>query len=362
MHPASAVAPVAGHVQMDTEPSHVDNAVRKAQIDSMSPGTDPHDVVALLYDGIQMLDVTGPIDAFASANALGAHYRITNASLTGGDVVASSGARLGADSAVDALPATIGTLLIPGAPDWQRSISDATLIDAVGALAARSARTVSICAGAFPLAATGLLDGRRAATHWKLARHLAARFPRVTVDSAAIFVADGPFVTSAGVTAGIDLTLSLIEHDHGASLAREVAKDLVVFMARPGDQSQFSVRLEAPPTGSSAVRKVMDRITGDLTQNHTLQNLAGMAGLSPRHLSRLFISEIGYTPQQFTDRTRLEAACVMLTAGSESLDQVAERAGVGSSESLRRLFKREMGITPGTYRRRFASTREARLR
>ena len=336
----------------------MDNHAWRAQIGSMAPGTDPHHVVALLYDGIQMLDVTGPLDAFASANALGANYRITNASLTGRDVIASSGTRLGADSAVDALPATIGTLLIPGAPDWQRSISDATLIDSVRALAVRSRRTVSICAGAFPLAATGLLNGRRAATHWKLARHLAARFPDVTVDSAAIFVADGHFVTSAGVTAGIDLTLSLIEHDHGASLAREVAKDLVVFMARPGDQSQFSVRLEAPPTGSSAVRKVMDRITSDLTLNHSLQSLAGIAGLSPRHLSRQFVAETGYTPQQFTDRTRLEAACVMLTSGADSLEHIAERTGVGSSESLRRLFKREMGITPGAYRRRFASTRD----
>ena len=318
---------------------------------------EPHAVVVLLYDGIQMLDVTGPVDAFASANALGAHYRVTTTSLTGQDVLTSSGVRLGVDAAVHALPGSIGTLLVPGAPNWQRSLSDPTLIDAVRALAKRSRRTVSICAGAFPLAATGLLNGRRVATHWKLASHLAARFPEVTVDSAAIFVTDGDYVTSAGVTAGIDLSLSLIEHDHGAPLAREVARDLVVFMARPGDQSQFSVRLDALPTDSSIVRDVMNLITSDPRANHSLRSLADFGGVSARHLSRLFLAETGYTPQHFVDRTRLEAACALLTGGRDSLEHVAEQTGIGSSESLRRLFRRELGITPGTYRRRFETTR-----
>src|SRR4051812_16104935 len=231
--------------------------------------TEPHDVVVLLYDGVQMLDVAGPIDAFATANTFGANYRIAHASLTGADVVASSGARHGADVGVDDLPKHIGTLLVPGSPNWQASITDIALVDAVGSLSERSGRTVSICAGAFPLAATGLLDGRRAATHWKLARQLAARFRRVTVDSASLFVTDGKFVTSAGVTAGIDLVLSLIEHEYGPALARDVARDLVVFMARPGDQSQFSVRLEALPTNHSIVRAVMDVITANPGHNHT---------------------------------------------------------------------------------------------
>ena len=322
----------------------------------MAPSVEPHDVVVLLYDGIQMLDATGPTDAFASANASGAHYRITNASLTGADVVASSGSRLGVDGAVDALPASIGTLLIPGSPDWQRSISDPHLVEAIRRLSGRARRTVSICAGAFPLAATGLLDGRRAATHWKLAQQLAARFPAVTVDSAAIFVADGDYVTSAGVTAGIDVTLALIEHDHGAALAREVARDLVVFMARPGDQSQFSVRLEALPSRSSVVREVMDTITSNPRLNHSLTGLAAGSGVSPRHLSRLFLDETGHTPQHFLDRTRLEAACALLTSSRDSLERIAETSGAGSSESLRRLFRRELGITPGTYRKRFRTT------
>jgi transcriptional regulator GlxA family with amidase domain len=323
----------------------------------MGIDTEPHDVVVMLYDGVQMLDVTGPIDAFASANAFGAHYRITHASLTGDDVVASSGARHGADAAVRDLPQRIGTLLVPGSPNWQASITDTALVDAIRVLAQRSRRTVSICAGAFPLAATGLLDGRHAATHWKLARQLAARFPSVTVDSASLFVTDGNYVTSAGVTAGIDLTLSLIEADHGPALARDVARDLVVFMARPGDQSQFSVRLEALPTNHSVVRGVMDAITSDPAGNHTLASLGSAAGLSSRHLSRLFLTETGHTPQHFIDRTRLEAACAMLTSGQASVDQIAERTGLGSGESLRRLFHRELGITPSAYRSRFKSVK-----
>ena len=318
--------------------------------------TEPHHVVVMVYDGIQMLDVTGPVDAFTSANALGADYRVRHASISGGDVVASSGARLGVDTAACQVPDKIGTLLVPGAPDWQAGITNTELVDALRALARRSQRTVSICAGAFPLAATGLLDGRRAATHWKLARQLAARFPDIDVDAAAIFVTDGAYTTSAGVTAGIDLTLSLIERDHGPALARDVARDLVVFMARPGDQSQFSVRLEALPSDNSVVRTVMNAITADPRRNHTLSSLAAAAAVSPRHLARLFLAETGHTPQHFVDRTRLEAACAILTSGHDSLEDVADRTGVGSSESLRRLFQRELGVTPGAYRKRFKTT------
>jgi transcriptional regulator GlxA family with amidase domain len=260
------------------------------------------------------------------------------------------------DTAAVDFTGPIDTLLVPGAPDWQAAISDPVLVDTVRALSQRSVRTVSICAGAFPLAATGLLDGRRAATHWKLAKQLAARFPAVRVDAAALFVSDGAYVTSAGVTAGIDLTLFLIEHDYGPALAREVAKDLVVFMARPGDQSQFSVRLEALPTTNSVVRTVMDIVTADPAANHSLPALAAHAGVSTRHLSRLFLTETGHSPMHFVDRTRLEAACAILVAGADPLDTVAARTGVGSAETLRRLFLRELGVTPATYRKRFRST------
>ncbi|MCV7228447.1 GlxA family transcriptional regulator [Mycolicibacterium komossense] len=316
----------------------------------------PHHVVVLAFDGIQVLDVTGPVDAFASANTFDARYRITTASIDGTDVVTSSGTRLGMDIAAAAIGDPVDTLLVPGAPDWQAVISDVQLIDTVRALSERSARTVSICAGAFPLAATGLLDGRRAATHWKLVKHLTARFPAVRVDAGALFVSDGKYVTSAGVTAGIDLTLFLIEQDYGAAIAREVARDLVVFMARPGDQSQFSARLDALPTSNSVVRIVMDLVTADPQANHSQTSLAAAAGVSTRHLSRLFLAETGHSPTYFVDRTRLEAACALLVAGNDPLDLVAARTGVGSAETLRRLFLRELGVTPATYRKRFRST------
>jgi transcriptional regulator GlxA family with amidase domain len=316
----------------------------------------PHRVVVLLYDGIQMLDVTGPVDAFAAANTVGGHYRVTHASVSGRDVTASSGARLGADVVAAETSGPIDTLLVPGTPDWQAGISDQELVNTVRALAGRAARTVAICAGAFPLAATGLLCGRRAATHWKLARHLAARFPDITVDPAAIFVTDGPYTTSAGVTAGIDLALSLIERDHGPAVARDVARELVVFMARPGDQSQFSVRTEAIPITNSVVRATMNAITADPAANHSLDRLAAAAGVSARHLNRLFHDETGYTAARFVDRVRLEAACNLLTSGQRALDDIAEQTGVGSTTSLRRLFHRELGITPGAYRQRFRTT------
>lgn len=320
------------------------------------PDRAAHHVVVLAFDGVQILDVTGPVDAFASANTLGARYRITNASIDGADIVTSSGTRLGMDIAAAAISEPIDTLLVPGAPDWQAAISDTLLIDTVRGLSQRSARTVSICAGAFPLAATGLLDGRRVATHWKLVKHLAARFPAVRVDAGALFVSDGQYVTSAGVTAGIDLTLFLIEQDYGAAVAREVARDLVVFMARPGDQSQFSVRLDVLPTSNSVVRTVLDLVTADPAANHSLAALATHAGVSTRHLSRLFLTETGHSPAYFVDRTRLEAASAMLVAGTDPLDLVAARTGVGSAETLRRLFLRELGVTPATYRKRFRST------
>jgi transcriptional regulator GlxA family with amidase domain len=210
---------------------------------------EPHHVVVMVYDGIQMLDVTGRWTR--SPRRMPSVRTIASGThRSAGDVVASSGARLGVDTAACQVPDKIGTLLVPGAPDWQAGITNTELVDALRTLARRSQRTVSICAGAFPLAATGLLDGRRAATHWKLARQLAARFPDIDVDAAAIFVTDGAYTTSAGVTAGIDLTLSLIERDQGLRW-RDVARDLVVFMASGDRLSSASAWKPCPATTPS---------------------------------------------------------------------------------------------------------------
>src|SRR4051812_3433485 len=199
-------------------------------------------VAVLAYDGVQLLDVTGPIEVFEAARKRGADYSVAVASPDGGDVCAGR-VRIGADAAFGELPQRIDTLVVAGAPDWRRVIADDTLVGAVAELVERSRRVAAVCAGSFLLAAAGLLDGRRAATHWELARDLARQFPAVEVDADAIFVGDRGVYTSAGITAGIDLCLALVEADHGAALARDVARHLVVFMQRPGGQTQFSARL-----------------------------------------------------------------------------------------------------------------------
>jgi transcriptional regulator GlxA family with amidase domain len=251
---------------------------------------------------------------------------------------------------VDA-PERIDTLVIPGASDWQAAIVDTGLVEAIGALDLRSRRTVSIGSGVFLLAEGGRLDGRRAVTHWELAGQLSRRSPAVDVDEATLFLTDGKYVSSAGVAAAIDMTLSLIEDDYTAHLANAVARRLVVFMARPGQQAQRSVRLQMRPSSAPSPRAVLDGIIADPGDDHSVRTLAARAGVSPRHLGRMFINEVGVTPMRYVDRARLEPACAMLTQGRNSLDRIAERCGIGSTESLRRLFRRELGLTPSDYRR-----------
>ncbi|WP_405670198.1 DJ-1/PfpI family protein [Streptomyces sp. NBC_01527] len=311
----------------------------------------------VVFDGVQLLDVTGPLEVYAAANEYGGNYRIRTASVDGEPVTATAGVRLVPDLALPEVDFPVDTFMVPGRPDWWAAISDTALIDCIAHLAGRSATVAAICAGAFPLAATGLLDGRRAATHWRLAADLAARYRGIDVDCDAIFVRDGRFITSAGITAGIDLTLSLVEADLGADIARATAKHLVVFMARPGGQSQFSVRQSAKYGTDSVLRQVLDSVTADPRGDHTLAAMAARAGVSERHLTRLFRAETGMTAAQFVEQIRLEAAQALLESGSDPLDTVARRSGFGSVETMRRTFQRVLGVTPGCYRDRFRTTR-----
>jgi transcriptional regulator GlxA family with amidase domain len=214
----------------------------------------------------------------------------------------------------------------------------------------------SVCAGAFLLAEAGTLNGRRAVTHWQLVEQMATAYPDVKVEGDPVFVRDGTVITSAGVTAGIDLSLALVEEDYGADLARSVARELVVFMARPGGQSQFSARLSPREARHPVVRTVMDRVHADSGALHSLEELAHGAGVSTRHLSRLFRSQTGMTVGQYLESVRLEAARALLEAGNDSVDTVAEEAGFGSSESMRRAFQQALGVAPTTYRARFRTT------
>lgn len=319
-----------------------------------------HVVAVAAFDGVQLLDVTGPVEVLTTANGFGARYAVRVVSPSGADVRTSSGVRIGVDGALESLPARLGTVVVPGRHDWRRAVADQDLLTLVTELARRSARVTSVCAGAFVLAQTGVLDGRRAATHWRLAAQLAAAYPRVRVEPDPVFVRDGHVVTSAGVTAGIDLALSLVEADHGAGLAREVARELVVFMARPGGQSQFSARLAPCETAHPVLRLVMDGVVADPAAPHSLESLARDAGVSARHLSRLFRRETGTTLGHYLESVRLEAARTLLEAGNDPVERVAGESGFGSAETMRRVFQHTLGIAPTTYRARFRTTATVR--
>ena len=319
-------------------------------------GARPFTVRVFVFPGVRLLDVAGPIEVFTSANDFGGRYRLQMVSGDGLDVVTSGGTRLGADLSVDDVRQPCDVLIIPGGGEWESLIKDDALLEAARRLDEKARCTASVCTGAFLLAAAGLLDGRRATTHWRDAGQLALRFPAVQVEPDAIFVEDGRLMTSAGVSAGIDLSLAIVEKHDGAQVARAVAKDMVVFMQRPGGQSQFSVRAQAPHTRHEMLRHVLDAVVEDPAGSHTLSAMARRAGLSARQVTRLFDQEVGTTPARYVEQVRLEAARAMLETGDDTLEVVARRAGFGSPESLRRAFTRHLGVLPSAYRASFHTT------
>ncbi|MEU1597696.1 GlxA family transcriptional regulator [Streptomyces sp. NPDC005708] len=320
--------------------------------------SETHQVAILVYDGVALLDVAGPAEVFGEANRLGADYRIALLSTTGADVASSIGVRM----AVDGSPASEpdpDTFVMPGGVVYPRAPVTRDLIEAARELAVRSRRVASVCSGAFVLGASGLLDGKRATTHWKIAGELAARHPKIRVEPDAIYVRDGTTYTSAGVTAGIDLALALVEEDHGPDLSRDVARALVVYLQRAGGQSQFSAPLQGPPPRSPALRTVVDLVTANPAGNHSLGELAGHLHLSPRHLTRLFREELSTTPARYVESIRFDIAKALLDQG-HTATQAASLAGFPSYESLRRVFARELSISPAAYQRRFSTARRTR--
>lgn len=315
----------------------------------------PHRVAILVYDGVKLLDVAGPAEVFGEANLLGADYRITLVSTTGADVTSSIGMRIAVDGSAAEEPDP-DTFLMPGGDVHPRTPVTRDLAEAAGDLAGRAGRIASVCSGAFVLGATGLLDGKRATTHWKIAGELAARHPKAHVEPDAIYVRDGSTYTSAGVTAGIDLALALVEEDHGPDLSREVARSLVVYLQRAGGQSQFSAPLEGPPPRSPALRRIVDLVTADPAGDYSLAELAGRLNVSTRHLTRLFREELGTTPARYVESIRFGIAKSLLDQGYTAT-QAASMAGFPSYESLRRVFARELAISPAAYQRRFATAR-----
>ncbi|WP_035853520.1 GlxA family transcriptional regulator [Cryptosporangium arvum] len=309
-------------------------------------------VLVVLFDGVQSLDVTGPLEVFAGANrVVPGTYRLATASPGGDPVRASSGLTLVPDVGLAAAD-TPHTLVVPGG-EGTRDL-DPDVVDWLRARAGEATRLVSVCTGAFLLAEAGLLDGRRATTHWRVCDTLAKRYPEVGVDPEPIFVRDGPVATSAGVTAGLDLALALVEEDLGREVALHIARHLVMFLRRPGNQAQFSTQLSAQVADRPGLREVQRWIADNPHADLSVEALARRANLSPRQFARAFAAEVGRTPGRYVDAVRLETARRVLEESDESVDVVSRRCGYGTTEAMRRAFVRTLGVAPGDYRRRFA--------
>ncbi|PAN01750.1 AraC family transcriptional regulator [Streptomyces sp. Alain-F2R5] len=309
-------------------------------------------VLVVLFDDVQSLDVTGPVEVFAGAEKhTPGTYRIRTASLDGAPVRTSSGLTVVPDQALTSASEDPDTLIVPGGQGTRRP--DRHLVEWLRGHGPRARRLVSVCTGAILLARAGLLDGRRATTHWAYSDRLARDHPAVDVDPDPIYIRDGHVATSAGVTSGIDLALALIEEDLGRDAALTVARHLVVFLRRPGNQAQFSAQLAAQIARREPLREVQQWITEHPGADLSVESLAARAGFSPRHFARSFQAETGTTPGRYVDRVRLEHARRLLEDTGDGIEEVSRVSGYGTPEAMRRAFVRTLGTSPAEYRRRF---------
>ncbi|HEU0102704.1 MAG TPA: GlxA family transcriptional regulator [Mycobacteriales bacterium] len=311
-------------------------------------------VAVVTFASAQILDVTGPLEVFSSATRLvpGAEYRTQVASTTGGAVLASSGLSFATAALADILE-PVDTLVVAGGGNMGEPCADDELLCHVRRLAGSARRVTSVCSGAFVLAASGLLDGRRATTHWAECQQLATAHSTVAVDHDAIYVRDGNVWTSAGVTAGIDLALALVADDHGARAAAAVARHLVVYLRRSGGQAQFSSLLAAQAEASEPLRDLLAWLPEHLTEDLTVPTLARRVHLSERQFSRVFKAEVDVTPSEHVERLRLEAACRLLETTDHAVEHIARTCGFGAPETMNRAFRRRLNTTPGDHRRHF---------
>jgi transcriptional regulator GlxA family with amidase domain len=319
--------------------------------------------VIVAYPDVQALDVTGPHEVFAGAAGLVGRrtgtpaYEIEVVALEPGAVRTESGLQLVAGAIDRRRP--VDTLIVPGGNGArQRSSHDDALVTTIADLATGARRVVGVCSGAFLLAAAGLLEGRRATTHWARAERLAAEHPGVDVDADPIWIRDGDVWTSAGVTAGIDVALALVEDDHGVEVAETCARWLVMFLRRPGTQSQFAAPVWRDRAHDEPIRRAQELIEADPAADHRLRVLARRVALSERHLLRRFTAELGITPARYVATARVEAARRELEDGADSVAAIAARVGFGTAESMRRTFVRDLGTPPDDYRRRFRHDRK----
>ena len=318
-------------------------------------------MVILGYPGVQALDLVGPFDVFTSATlnlaAKGRYedgYDVEIASAGGEPVTTGTGLEFVAQP----LPnphGGIDTVILPGGWGVDETRKNPDVVDWVKAVAGSTRRVISVCTGAFLAAQAGLLEGRRATTHWAFADRLAREFPSVVVDPDPIFVQSSATVwTAAGVTAGIDLALSLVEEDHGTDVAQTVARYLVLYLRRPGGQSQFAAPVWMPRAKRAPIRDVQETIEAKPGAAHSISELAHRAAMSPRHFTRVFTDEVGEAPGAYVERIRTEAARRQLEETDDTVTVIATRCGFGSAETMRRNFVRRMGVSPDQYRKTFA--------
>lgn len=313
-------------------------------------------IVFLLLPPVRELDVVGPVDVFATANRLSGRqlYEVvvlgTERELT---VVGMSGLSLVCTDNLGSFSGSMDTLLIPGGQGCETGEPPVSAIEWVKRAAQGARRVGSICTGAFLLAKAGLLDGKKATTHWAFASQLERRFPQVQVTPDPIWIQEGRIYTSAGVTAGIDLSLAMIEEDHGARLALEVARNLVVFLRRPGSQAQFSSTLELQIGESNPFHELLVWIVENLGSDLGIEKLAERVSMSPRNFHRVFVATTGQSPARFVEAVRVEAARRQLESSDRTMEDIADRCGFGTANSMRRSFMRHLEATPGEYRRNF---------
>ena len=312
-------------------------------------------VAIVVPPNAQSLDISGPLDAFLEANRqLGRpSYDVRLISAGADRAVRVGGMSLVADASIADADQPVDTLLVAGTPDYVQAYSSTDLHAWLRARAPQARRYGSVCTGAFFLGAAGLLDGLHATTHWQHAAELAERFPAAKVVPDQIYVEDGRLYTSAGVTAGIDLALKLIEDDHGRELALLVARRMVVFLKRPGGQSQFSAHLAAQIASEDRIQAVQNWILDHLSLDLTLRTLADRAAMSVRNFTRVFFSATGVTPADFVEMARVDAARRLLEDSETPLQRVALRCGFSSPDTMRRAFLRRIGTGPSDYRHRF---------
>lgn len=318
-------------------------------------------VVLVAFQGVQPLDLVGPHEVFVGANrverAAGRPrpYDVRVVGVGPGTVRGESGLGIAVDGPLPR--GRVDTIIVPGGEGSRRTEDLAEVATWLRAAGARARRTCAVCTGAFVLAQAGLLEGLRVTTHWARAEELARCYPGVRVDPTPLFLQQGPIWTSAGVTAGIDLALALVEDDLGADVAQTIARWMVLFLRRSGGQSQFAAEVWTQLPRRDPVRTVLRIVHADPGADLRLPVMAERAGMSPRHLQRCFREELGTTPSAYVARVRLDAARRLLEREDITVEAAARRCGFGSVETMRRVFVHNVGVAPDVYRDRFRVTR-----